>query len=143
MGKKVFTGNNNNWWRHLWSGSGAKICVRAFFETILSKVSSCQKEIYSENLNDTLFFWLLSAALIEFGVDVSVLPTFLNFFCILCRVNINFKEWRSVLSRERFCVSSIYQLNIWVVNVWVFTVAFFLVKSLFLFCMFQSIPYFL
>ena len=44
-------------WRHSRSGSGAKICVRAFFETILSKMSSCQKEIYSENLNDISFFF--------------------------------------------------------------------------------------
>ena len=64
MEKKVFTGNYNNWWCHFRSGSGAKICARVFFETILSKVSSCQKEIYSENLNDISFFWLLSAALV-------------------------------------------------------------------------------
>ena len=63
MEKKFFTGNYNNWWRHFRSGSGTKICVRAFCETIPSKVSSCQKEIYSENLNDISFFWLLSAAL--------------------------------------------------------------------------------
>ena len=52
MKKKVFTGNYNNWWRHLRSGSGGEISVGAFFETTLSKVSPCQKEIYSENLND-------------------------------------------------------------------------------------------
>lgn len=77
---------------------------------------------------------------IEFEVEVSVLPSFINLFYILRGLSINFKDWKSALSRETFLVIAIYhsRIELQMYMVWMFTAAFFQVKSLFLFYMFQS-----